>query len=84
MRNLFLFIIITLFASNSFAQQACNDDIIMNVKGNWKKSPDFHINPKVISRIDIMQQLLQAAYPQPKGNITKELKNNNQVITIHI
>ena len=49
------------------AQQPCNDDIIMNVKGSWKKAPDFHIDPRVISRVDKMQQLLQTAYPQPKG-----------------
>ena len=33
MRNLFQLIIIILFVNTSFAQEPCNDDIIMNVKG---------------------------------------------------
>lgn len=53
------------------AQEACSDDIIMAVKGNWKKRPDATMTPgnqaQVTSRIDKMQQLLQAAYPEPKG-----------------
>ena len=58
---------ILFFAKTSFAQQPCNDDVIMNIKGGWKKSTDFHIDPRVISRIDKIQQLLQATVPQPKG-----------------
>lgn len=53
------------------AQEACNDDIIMAIKGKWVKRPDASMNagnlPQVISRIDKMQQLLQAAYPEPIG-----------------
>ena len=58
-------------------QQPCNDEVIMNTKGSWKKVSDanpfpdqsFPKNqyPQVISRIDKMQKLLQAAYPQPNG-----------------
>ena len=61
----------------SFAQQPCNDDLIMNTKGSWKKlndanafpDPGFPKNqfPQVNGRIDKMQKLLQAAYPEPKG-----------------
>ncbi len=61
----------------SFSQPPCNDESIMNTKGSWKKSNDanpfpdqsFPENqfPQVNSRIDKMQKLLQAAYPEPKG-----------------
>jgi len=42
----------------------------MAVKGKWTKVPDANMEgqtPQIISRIDKMQQLLQAAYPEPKG-----------------
>ena len=58
---------ILFIAKLSFAQQPCNDDVIMNVKGSWKKRNDFHIDPRVISRVDKIQQLLQATVSQPKG-----------------
>jgi hypothetical protein len=61
----------------AFAQQPCNDEAIMNTKGSWKKLSDANIFPdqsfpknqfaQVNSRIDKMQQLLQLAYPEPKG-----------------
>ena len=61
----------------SFAQQPCNDEVIMNTKGSWKKlndanafpDPGFPKNqfPQANNRIDKMQKLLQAAYPDPKG-----------------
>ena len=53
-----------------FAQEPCNDEIIMAAKGKWTKRPDANMKAgqaQVISRIDKMQQLLQAAYPEPKG-----------------
>ena len=59
------------------AQQPCNDEVIMNAKGSWKKIADanpfpdesFPKNqfPMANSRIDKMQKILQAAYPEPKG-----------------
>lgn len=59
------------------AQQPCNDEGIMNTKGSWKKKPDANVSPdpafpksqfpQVTSRIDKIQKLLQAAYPEPKG-----------------
>ena len=59
------------FVINLFAQQPCNDEIIMAVKGNWAKRPDANMKAgnqsQITSRIDKMQQLLQAAYPYPKG-----------------
>lgn len=61
----------------SFAQQHCNDEVIMNTKGSWKKlndantfpDPGFPKNqfPQANNRIDKIQKLLQAAYPDPKG-----------------
>lgn len=60
-----------LFANTLFAQEPCNDEIIMAVKGKWVKRPDANMKAgnqaQVISRIDKMQQLLQAAYPEPNG-----------------
>jgi hypothetical protein len=59
------------------AQQPCNGDIIMNTKGSWKKRNDPDLFPdssfsrsqfgQANSRIDKMQKLVQAAYPEPKG-----------------
>jgi hypothetical protein len=63
--------LLLLFANNLFAQEPCNDEIIMAIKGKWVKRPDANMKAgnqaQVISRIDKMQQLLQAAYPEPKG-----------------
>ncbi len=60
-----------LIANKFFAQEPCNDETIMAVKGKWIKRPDATMkagNQSLItSRIDKMQQLLQAAYPEPKG-----------------
>lgn len=67
MKKLLQLVLLLLPANYLIAQQPCNDDIIMNIKGGWTKRSDFHIDPRVISRIDKMQQLLQTAYPQPKG-----------------
>ena len=57
------------------AQQPCNDEIIMAIKGKWTKRPDATMKAgnqlQVTSRIDKMQQLLQAAYPEPKGIVAK-------------
>lgn len=68
------FIIIFLFSfSLQFvvAQETCNDEIIMAIKGKWIKKPDATMKAgnqaQITSRIDKMQQLLQAAYPEPKG-----------------
>ena len=56
----------------SFSQQTlCNDEIIINTKGSWKKHSDANMNAanqsQVISRIDKMQKILQAAYTNPRG-----------------
>jgi hypothetical protein len=50
----------------------CNDDIIMNVKGSWKKRSDANMIPdknqaQINSRIDNISKLFQQAYPDPKG-----------------
>ena len=77
MRHISLLVSCLFFLNCSFAQQACNDEAIMNTKGSWKKwsdanpfpDPGFPKNqfPQANSRIDKMQKLLQAAYPEPKG-----------------
>src|ERR1035437_1743709 len=71
MRNLFQLIIIILFVNTSFAQQPCNDDVLLKTKGAWKKTSDYNMNAgnqsQVISRIDKMQKVLQTAYSDPRG-----------------
>ena len=92
MRNLFQLIIIILFVNTSFAQQPCNDEAIMNTKGSWKKvsdanpfpDPSFPKNqyPQATTRIDKMQKLLQAAYPEPKGmeaSWSRDISGNPEV-----
>jgi hypothetical protein len=60
-----------LLTNTTLAQQSCDDDAIMAVKGKWTKRGDATMNAgnqsQVTSRVDKMQQLLQAAYPEPKG-----------------
>lgn len=56
----------------SFAQQPCNADIIMNVKGAWKKRSDANIKAdknqaQFFNRLDGISKLFQTAYPDPKG-----------------
>jgi hypothetical protein len=58
-------------------QQSCNDDILLNTKGSWKKRTDANPFPdesfpknqfaQANNRIDKMQKIVQAAYPEPKG-----------------
>ena len=72
MKILLLFLIPVLFINTSFAQQPCNVDVMMNVKGNWKKTGDANMHAdknqaQIISRIDAVGKLYQTAYPEPKG-----------------
>ena len=58
------------------AQQPCNDETIMNTKGHWTKRSDAIVfpdsslprsqYPQLNIRIDKMQKILQAAYPDPR------------------
>ncbi len=52
-------------------QQTCNDDVLLNTKGGWKKTSDALMETgnqsQVISRIDKMQKILQTTYPAPQG-----------------
>ncbi len=58
-------------ATNVFAQEPCNEEIIMAIKGKWVKRPDATMKAgnqtQITGRIDKMQHLLQSAYPEPKG-----------------
>ena len=69
-KNISLFFLL-LFVNVLFAQAPCNDDVIMAVKGKWIKRPDATMNAgnqaQITSRVDKIQQLLQAAYPEPRG-----------------
>src|ERR1035437_5492796 len=73
--TLLLLVACLFFLNCSKAQQPC-DEAIMNTKGSWKKVSDANVSPQslpknqfpqVNSRIDKMQKLLQAAYPDLKG-----------------
>jgi hypothetical protein len=66
-----------LFQYPDFAQGPCDESSLMSTRGSWKKRPDantfpdqsFPKNqfPQVNNRIDKMQKILQAAYPEPRG-----------------
>ena len=61
-----------LCANNLFAQEPCNDDVIMNTKGSWKKRSDAIMKAdknqaQIISLVDAIRKLFQTAYPEPKG-----------------
>jgi len=71
MKILSQLLMIILFTQVSFAQSPCNEDTIMAIKGKWAKSGGSNSyrakSPQVIIRLDKMVQLLEAAYPEPKG-----------------
>ncbi len=54
-----------------FAQQPCNEDSLMNIKGKWTKSTGSNSyrakSPQVVTGLENILQLLKAAYPEPKG-----------------
>jgi len=70
-------IIFLLLGNVSFSQVPCDETILMNIKGKWEKRTDASPFPdasfpknqfsQVNSRIDKMQKILQAAYPEPRG-----------------
>lgn len=66
-----LLILLLLLSNVLFAQQPCNDESIMAIKGKWTKRADANMKPgnqsQIISRIDKMQRLLQEAFPEPIG-----------------
>jgi hypothetical protein len=76
-KSILIFYCMLLMLYSFSQQQPCNDEVIMNTKGSWKKvsdanqfpDPSFPKNqyPQATTRIDKMQKLLQAAYPEPKG-----------------
>ena len=71
MKKINLLFLLLLFGKYSFAQEQCSDDIILVVKGKWTKRPDANMTgaqtAQINNRVDKIQQLLQAAYPEPKG-----------------
>lgn len=71
MKTIIAFLFLVFIAYSLHAQEPCNDESIMSVKGKWTKRPDANMKAgnlsEVIIRIDKMQKLLQSAYPDPKG-----------------
>ena len=71
MKKIKVFVLVLFATQYCFAQQPCTDDALMNKKGNWKRVADANMKTgnqvQVINRIDKMQKLLQAAYPEVKG-----------------
>ncbi len=70
-KTFFIFFLFSLSVQFVFAQETCNDEMIMAVKGKWAKRPDATMKAgnqvQITNRIDKMQQLLQTAYPEPIG-----------------
>src|SRR5215831_4648052 len=74
-KNAVILIAISMFCGQWYEhsiQDPCNDEMIMQVKGSWKKHPDANmINDRnegqVIARVDNISKLFQWAYPEPKG-----------------
>lgn len=68
MRKITSFCFILIIAQNLFAQEPCNDEIIMAIKGKWtKKYINNETGAQPILRIEKMLKILQAANPEPKG-----------------
>ena len=69
--NLFIGLSLQLLTTTIIAQQPCSEDVLMNTKGTWKRASDANMKAgnqsQAISRIDKMQKILLAAYPEPKG-----------------
>jgi len=66
MRNLFQLTVIILFVNTSVAQLPCNDEVIIDVKGAWKKRADANMKAdknqaQIISRLDNFSKLYKAA-----------------------
>ena len=67
------FVLCFFFLSSLHAQvEVCNGDVIMNVKGSWKKRSDANMKAdknktQITNNIDAISKLFQEAYPDPKG-----------------
>lgn len=63
-------LLLQLSTNTAVAQQACDDQTLMNIKGSWKKRTDANMvnnQAQAISHIDAISKLFQTAYPEPKG-----------------
>ena len=52
------------------AQQACDDQTLLNIKGGWKKKSDANMvnnQAQAVNHIDAISKLFQTAYPELKG-----------------
>ncbi len=63
MRNLLVFIIFILSWNILIAQTPCDDDVIMNVKGRWKKHNDANMKAdknqaEIINRLEVVGQFI--------------------------
>lgn len=72
MKKIFSTLLLCFALNTLLAQYKCNEDSIMTIIGKWKKIPDANMLPhkniaQIISRIDKISKIFQAAYPEPKG-----------------
>ena len=75
--KMFIGLSLQLLTTAVIAQPPCNEDAIMNTNGHWEKRSDAIVFPdssfpksqfpQANNRIDKMQKILAAAYPDPKG-----------------
>ena len=66
-----MLIFFTLLITEVSGQDACNEQIVLDTKGTWKKTNDANMKAgtltQVTGRIDKMQKFLQSAYTEPRG-----------------
>jgi hypothetical protein len=72
MRTMLLFIFLFYYTGIIAAQDLCNDEAILQVKGSWKKDADANMAggkniTAINNRIDNISELFKTAYPDPKG-----------------
>ncbi|MFI5186842.1 MAG: hypothetical protein ACHQF0_08970 [Chitinophagales bacterium] len=84
MKKIISFFFILFIAKLSFTQQPCNDDVIMNMKGTWKKGDDANMHAdknlsQILSRIDKISGFYQEANPHPAGTQAKWYRTMERV-----
>lgn len=70
MGSVLIVLLLQLSTNIAVAQQPCDDQTLMNIKGSWKKRTDANMannQAQVINHIDAVSNLFKVAYAEPKG-----------------